>query len=188
MHRAPVLQLLRSHLALPLDPHEAEMTAEIIRFVEAHEDCFVRSCLSGHLTGSAWITDPTCTRTLLTHHRKLDKWLQLGGHADGQTELQDVAMREAREESGLTRLRLLEEAPFDVDRHWIPERKGVPGHWHLDLRFRIEADPSEPLVVSDESHDLAWVDVAKVADLNPEESMLRMVRKTLRQTSVGNTV
>ncbi|MBI5381283.1 MAG: NUDIX hydrolase [Opitutae bacterium] len=179
MHRAPVLALLRAHAALPLDPHEAEMTAEIIRFVEAHADCFLRSCLTGHLTGSAWIVDPARTRTLLTHHRKLDKWLQLGGHADGQTELAAVALREAQEESGLNRLRLVTAEPFDVDRHWIPERKGVPGHWHLDLRFVVEADPTEPLVVSDESHDLAWVELARVATLNPEESMVRMVRKTV---------
>jgi len=178
MHRSSVLAFLRNHQNLPLDEHEAAMTSEILRFVEAHEDCFLRSCLEGHLTGSAWITDSACQRTLLTHHRKLGKWLQLGGHADGDTDLAAVAMKEAREESGLTRLRLLSPSPFDVDRHWIPERKGVPGHWHLDLRFRIEADPDEPLVVSDESHALAWVSLAEVETLNPEESMLRMVRKT----------
>ena len=179
MHRAAVLALLRAHAVLPLDPHESAMTAAIIRFVEEHADCFLRSCLTGHLTGSAWIVDPARTRTLLTHHRKLGKWLQLGGHADGETDLLAVALREAREESGLTRLRPAATAPFDVDRHEIPERKGVPAHWHLDLRFLVEGDPAEPLVVSDESHDLAWVDLKRVATLNPEESMLRMVRKTL---------
>lgn len=178
MHRTLVLNQLRGHLSRPLDPHEAAMTAEILRFVEAHEDAFLRSCLTGHLTGSAWILSPDRTRTLLTHHRKLDKWLQLGGHADGQTDLREVALREAREESGLTRLRLLDQAVFDVDRHRIPERKGVPEHWHLDLRFLVEADPAEPLVISDESHDLAWVSLSDVERLNPEESMLRMVRKT----------
>ena len=179
MNRAAVLALLRAHAAQPLDPHESAMTAEIIRFVETHADCFLRSCLTGHLTGSAWIVDPARTRTLLTHHRKLDKWLQLGGHADGETDLLAVALREAREESGLTRLRPVKLAPFDVDRHEIPERKGVPAHWHLDLRFLVEGDPAEPLTVSDESHDLAWVELTRVAALNPEESMLRMVRKTL---------
>ena len=179
MHRTAVLTLLRTYAALPLDPHESSMTAEIVRFVEAHADCFLRSCLTGHLTGSAWIVDPGRTRTLLTHHRKLGKWLQPGGHADGETDLLGVALREAREESGLTRLRPVARAPFDVDRHEIPERQGVPAHWHLDLRFLVEGDPAEPRVVSDESHDLAWVDLTRVAVLNPEESMLRMVRKTL---------
>jgi len=178
MHRAPVLELLRQHATRALDAHEAEMTADTIRFVEAHTDCFHRSQLSGHLTGSAWIVDPARTRTLLTHHRKLDKWLQLGGHADGDSDLRAVALREAREESGLTRLRLVADEPFDVDRHLIPERKGVPAHFHYDLRFVIEADPAEPPAISDESHDLAWVELGRVTQLNSEESMARMVRKT----------
>ena len=105
MHRTAVLKLLRAHAALALDAHEAAMTADTIRFVEAHADCCSRTQLSGHLTGSAWIVDASRTRTLLTHHRKLDKWLQLGGHADGDPDLLAVALREGREESGLTRLR-----------------------------------------------------------------------------------
>lgn len=154
------------------------MAAEIIRFVEQHPDCLLRSCEPGHLTGSAWIVSPDRRRTLLTHHHKLDKWLQLGGHADGENDLLAVALREAREESGLTRLRPVSAAVFDVDRHWIPPRKADAGHYHLDLRFLIEADPNEPLVISTESKDLAWIDLGQVAALNPEESLLRMVRKT----------
>ena len=154
------------------------MTAEIIRFVEAHSDCLLRTCAPGHLTGSAWIVDAPRRRVLLTHHRKLDKWLQPGGHADGDPDLLAVALREAREETGLTRLRAVSPAAFDVDRHRIPPRGDTAEHWHLDLRFLVEADPEEALIISDESHDLAWVDLSRVAALNPEESMLRMVRKT----------
>lgn len=180
MHRTAVLQLLRAHAARPLDAHEAAMAADMIRFVEEHTDCFERSCLTGHLTGSAWIVDAARTRTLLTHHRKLDKWLQLGGHADGETNMLEVALKEAREEGGIAGLKPAGSDVFDVDRHWIPERKGVPGHWHYDVRFLIEADPNEPLVISDESHDLAWVELSRVTALNPEESMARMVRKSTR--------
>ena len=179
MHRDAVLKLLRAHAARTLDAHEAAMTAEIIRFAETHADCLRRSCVPGHLTGSAWIVSPDRTRTLLTHHHKLDKWLQLGGHADGDGDLLAVALREAREESGLTRLRVANSVIFDCDRHVIPARKNEPEHFHHDLRFMIEADPGEPLVISNESKDLAWVDVAHVTALNPEESMARMVRKTL---------
>jgi 8-oxo-dGTP pyrophosphatase MutT (NUDIX family) len=175
---APVLQLLRAHATLPLDPHEAEMTAEVIRFTQAHPDCLHRTCAPGHLTGSAWIVSPDRKQVLLTHHHKLERWLQLGGHADGDGDLLAVALREAREESGLTRLRVASTEVFDVDRHWIPPRKTAPGHYHHDLRFLIEADPDEPLVISNESKDLAWIALADVARLNPEESMARMVRKT----------
>jgi 8-oxo-dGTP pyrophosphatase MutT (NUDIX family) len=178
MHRTNVLYLLRAHATRPLDAHEAAMTADTLRFVETHPDCLLRTQLTGHLTGSAWIVDAARTRTLLTHHRKLDKWLQLGGHADGDPDLCAVALREAREESGLTRLRAVSAEIFDLDRHWIPERKTEPAHWHYDLRFMIEADPAEPIAVSDESHDLGWVELGRVAALNPEESMARMVRKS----------
>jgi 8-oxo-dGTP pyrophosphatase MutT (NUDIX family) len=178
MHRTAVLQLLRAHAARALDAHEAAMTAATIAFVEAHADCLLRTCAPGHLTGSAWVVSPDRTRALLTHHRKLDKWLQLGGHADGDPDLLAVARREAEEESGLPAVRAIGTAIFDVDRHWIPERKGEPGHYHYDLRFRFEADPAIPLRITNESKDLAWVDVSAVTGLNPEESMARMVRKT----------
>ncbi len=178
MHRAAVLKLLRAHAARPLEAHETAMTADAIGFVETHPDCLARTCAPGHLTGSAWIVSPDRTRTLLTHHHKLDKWLQLGGHADGDGDLLAVALREAREESGLTRVRAASTEIFDFDRHLIPARKSEPEHYHYDLRFLIEADPDEPLTISSESKDLAWVDLARVNALNPEESMARMVRKT----------
>jgi len=180
MKNAAVLVLLQRHLARALDAHEQAMTEAAIEFVVAQADCLLRTCVPGHLTGSAWIVSPDRRRTLLTHHHKLDKWLQLGGHADGDGDLAAVALREAREESGLTRLRLVEPEIFDFDRHWIPPRKQEPGHDHYDLRFMIEADPDAPLQISSESKDLAWVELDRVAILNSEESMARMVRKTPR--------
>ena len=180
MHRNDVLILLRRYSSSQSsDAHEAAMIADTIRFVEEHADCLLRSCVPGHLTGSAWIVSPDRTQTLLTHHLKLDKWLQLGGHADGDCDLLAVALREAREESGLQNVRAVSAKIFDVDRHWIPPRKTDPGHYHYDLRFLIEADPSEPLAISSESKDLAWVQLDRVTALNPEESLARMVRKTV---------
>ena len=180
MHREPVKRLLRAHARRALEPHEAAMTADTLRFVEEHADCFLRSCVPGHLTGSAWIVNAERTHTLLTHHLKLDKWLQLGGHADGDGDLLAVALREVEEESGLRRVRALSGTIFDLDRHWIPPRKSDPEHYHYDLRFLIEADPAEPIVrATGESKELAWVELGRVAALNPEESMARMVRKTV---------
>jgi 8-oxo-dGTP pyrophosphatase MutT (NUDIX family) len=177
--RDTVLGLLRNHVGKTSDAHEAAMLAATLAFVETEPNCAERTLAVGHLTGSAWIVDATRTRTLLTHHRKLHMWLQLGGHADGDLDLAAVAFREAQEESGLTRLRLVSGGLFDVDRHRIPARTNEPEHWHYDLRFMVEADPAEPFVVSEESHDLAWIEIARMAEFNGEESMLRMARKTL---------
>jgi 8-oxo-dGTP pyrophosphatase MutT (NUDIX family) len=178
MDLAPVLALLEAHANNDLSPGEAMAVARTVQFIGGHPDCLLRTCLEGHLTGSAWIVSGDRCMTLLTHHGKLDKWLQLGGHADGDPDLLAVAMREAFEESGLKSIRPVSTTLFDVDRHRIPARGSEPEHWHHDLRFMIEADPAEPLVISSESKELSWVEVARVTTLNPEESMARMVRKT----------
>ncbi len=172
------IALLRQHESRAEAGREAAILAEFFPFIAAYPDCLSRSCLEGHLTASAWVVDAERTRVLLTHHRKLNLWIQLGGHADGEADLLAAALREVREESGLTRVRAVSAEVFDVDRHRIPARKTEPEHWHFDVRFLIEADPAEPVVVSDESHDVAWVPLADVTRLNAEDSVARMVRKT----------
>lgn len=176
MHRRPLESLLESYV--PSGPIDAEARERILRFVRAHDDCFERTLLEGHVTGSAWIVNRSRTRCLLTHHRKLERWLQLGGHADGQTDIFEVAMREAVEESGLTSLRTASTAIFDCDVHPIPARRTEPRHFHYDVRFLLEADDAEPLVVSEESKELAWVALDDVAGLESDESVMRMVAKT----------
>ena len=145
-------------------------------------DPFTRDRLGGHFTASSWLVDASGRRVLLTHHRKLDRWLQLGGHADGDRDLARVALREAEEESGLVGLRV-EPAIFDLDRHWIPERGNVPGHWHYDVRYVVRAGANEEYVVSDESHDLAWREIAGIADAGADESMRRMAAKWLSRAA-----
>ena len=142
-------------------------------------DPFQRERLAGHFTGGAWLIDRAGRRVLLTHHRKLGRWLQLGGHADGDRDLAAVALKEAEEESGLTGLSVEPEL-FDLDRHWIPARPDVPAHWHYDLRYVVRAGDCEDYVVSEESLDLAWRDIAELlADPSSDESMRRMARKWL---------
>lgn len=177
MSRQDLLGRLRSHRAA--DAHEAAMLARIVRFVETREACFQRSLLEGHVTASAWVVDRERRHALLTHHAKLDKWLQMGGHCDGDADVLRVALREVEEESGLTDVKpLLEGAVFDVDAHDIPARRAEPAHVHYDVRFLFEADREAPLRLSDESHDLRWVAYEEIPLLNTDESVLRMLRKS----------
>lgn len=176
MTRETLLEQLRRHRAFTEE--EAEMTLRLTAFVEAHADCFERSLLVGHITASAWIVDFERTHTLLTHHGKLDKWLQLGGHTDGDADVLGSALREAREESGLAEVSAITPEIFDVDIHRIPARKTEPEHFHYDVRFLLEADRGVPLAISSESKDLRWVPLGSVEQLTQEESVLRMLRKT----------
>lgn len=164
-------------------PDEAATVEAFDALLAEHDagtaDAYVRARLAGHLTASSWLVDADGARVLLTHHRKLDRWLQLGGHADGERDLRAVALKEAQEESGLAAL-VLEGDLFDLDRHWIPEHKGVPGHWHYDARYVVRARGGDAFVVSDESHALAWREIAEVeSDPAMDESLRRMARKWL---------
>jgi len=175
MHRQPLLTKLREYQ--PYDSHERDMYETLVRFVETESECFERSLKIGHITGSAWIVDTSGTRALLTHHHKLDRWLQLGGHADGDPDILRVALREAHEESGLPNIRPLSEAIFDVDVHPIPARGDEPRHFHYDVRFLLEADANAPLVISSESKDLAWVPLNEMTHFTDESSIARMTAK-----------
>lgn len=154
-----------------------------VDFLLAQPDGFTREALEGHFTGSAWLVSADGERVLLTHHRKLGRWLQLGGHADGNRDLAQVALREAEEESGLAGLAVLPEL-FDLDRHRIPARGDEPEHWHYDVRYVVRAGANEGFVVSEESHALAWRSIREIAD-DPasDESLRRMAQKWLQQLS-----
>jgi 8-oxo-dGTP pyrophosphatase MutT (NUDIX family) len=158
-------------------PDEAATASLFGDLLDDGADAFVRERLAGHFTASSWLVSADGTRTLLTHHRKLGLWLQLGGHADGERDLRIAALKEAQEESGLPGLSI-ESGIFDLDRHWIPEHKGVPAHWHYDVRYVVRAGAEEDYVVSDESHDLAWRSIAGLAgDAGADASVRRMARK-----------
>lgn len=175
MHRQLLLAQLEDYAAR--HPDEADTVGSFIDFVRSESDCFERALTLGHVTGSAWIVNADGSEVLLTHHRKLDRWLQLGGHADGDPDVQAVALKEAREESGLEDFEPVGNGIFDIDIHPIPARKSDPEHLHYDIRYVLRATGATDYTVSDESHDLRWVKLDEVQELTTEESMLRMVRK-----------
>lgn len=162
-------------------PEQASTAREFARFLGSADDVFRRSHGFGHFTGSSWLVSADGQRVLLTHHRKLDRWLQLGGHADGEEDLARVALVEAEEESGLSGL-VLEGGIFDLDRHLIPARKADPDHYHYDVRYVVRASGSEDYVVGDESHDLAWRPIIELVD-EPglDDSVRRMALRWIRQ-------
>jgi 8-oxo-dGTP pyrophosphatase MutT (NUDIX family) len=176
MHRNEIRRLLSGYRAN--SPEDEIQLSRMWQFIEAQPNCFERTLQIGHVTGSAWIVSPDRTQTLLSHHRKLDIWVQLGGHADGNPDIFAVALREAREESGLSRLYPLTQGIFDIDIHLIPTTTEEPGHYHYDVRFIFEADPGDKLIVSHESKALAWVSFDRINDFKVDASVRRMAAKT----------
>lgn len=177
MHRHALLALLDSYLTRY--PGEGDTTLRFRDFVTRNPECFERRLREGHVTGSAWILDSRGEKTLLTHHRKLNLWLQPGGHADGNGDVLAVARQECLEETGLSSLVPVSPEVFDLDIHAIPARKEDPAHFHYDVRFLFRDQGNEPFVVSAESHDLAWVPLARLEDYTLEWSMRRMRDKAL---------
>ena len=172
MHRNKLLRLLSRYEA----SHPAEDLVRFRAFVERQPRCFERDCWDdGHITASAAVLDPGGSAMLLTLHAKLGKWLQLGGHADGDADPLAVACREAREESGLV-VRPLTTDAIDCDIHAIPAQGDEPAHFHYDVRFLVVAEPT-PLTITPESIALKWVPLAKIESVTSEASLLRMASK-----------
>lgn len=152
-----------------------------LEFVALNDEFWQRSTLSGHLTGSAWVLNPTKDKALLIHHRGLDKWFQPGGHAEPtDASLLETARREAAEECGIQGLTLLSEEVFDLDIHIIPGKNDIPEHLHYDLRFvflaaSVELDPDLA-----EVKDLNWVSIdSLLRNLDTQQSLRRMAIKSL---------
>jgi 8-oxo-dGTP pyrophosphatase MutT (NUDIX family) len=179
MHRNPLIQQLQEYQTRW--PEEAALAQRFIRFLTDHDDGFERELQVGHVTGSAWLVNRAGTHILLTHHKKLNIWVQLGGHADGDSDLLRVSMREAEEESGLSEIVPVSTQIFDIDAHAIPRRGDFPEHTHWDIRYALQAKGNEDYVVSEESHDLRWVEIATLPGFTQEATLLRMAAKWLER-------
>ena len=163
----------------PTNFEEIENKQKMLNFLNNNEDCFERNLSIGHFTGSCWIENHDGTKFLLTLHKKIGLWLQLGGHADGDSDIARVALREAHEESGLQHIELLSEEIFDIGVHLIAAYRNVPAHYHYDVRFLMRAFDDD-IKISDESDDLKWFSVPPTHETNLGDGVVRMFKKWKR--------
>lgn len=178
-YRDLLIQSIREYQSISRD--ELTFKKQFLELLE-HPRAFFRDHLPGHITASSWIVDKDRRFALLTHHAKLNRWLQPGGHADGNEDVLAVAQREAYEETGLTSLQLVHPGIFDLDIHLIPARDDFPEHYHYDVRFLFQANKDEAITVSSESHAVAWVPNEEVPRKTGNNvSILRMAAKARKE-------
>jgi 8-oxo-dGTP pyrophosphatase MutT (NUDIX family) len=160
-------------MAAPSGPEQER----ILRFLADNPDALARSCLIGHLTGSALVVDPTDHRILVLYHSKLQCWLQPGGHADGDPDLARVALREATEETGIDGLRVVEPA-IDLDIH-VVDPPGEDRHEHYDVRFLVVAPSGAHAVGNHESKGLRWIFSNQLASVGADSGLCRLADRGL---------
>jgi 8-oxo-dGTP pyrophosphatase MutT (NUDIX family) len=176
MHRNQLLTKLEAYF--PTHAQEIIAKRDIIDFVQRYPDCFERSLALGHITASAWLLNKDHSQALLMHHAKLDKWVQLGGHCDGDSDVVAVAVKEAQEESGINGIVPLNDAIFDIDIHLIPANSREQEHYHYDIRFLLAVTSDETVVHNKESKALRWFGKDDTLPTN-SESVTRMFSKWL---------
>jgi 8-oxo-dGTP pyrophosphatase MutT (NUDIX family) len=155
MHRTKLLNLLLTYI--PTDEGEIYNKQQMLYGLNQYPDCFRRDCEIGHFTASCWLENYDGTQFLLTKHKKLGDWLQLGGHTDGDPDLLKVSLKEAHEESGLQNIKIVARDIFDIGYHLIPKYQNTPQHYHYDVVFLLRASKrDEAIQISNESEDLRW--------------------------------
>lgn len=183
MHRNNLQNLLKRYN--PTDTQEIQYKSRMLDFLEGHKDCFERTLSEGHFTGSCWLINSDGSKFLMTLHKKIRLWLQLGGHADGDGDLARVALREAYEESGLRHIELVSSDIFDIDIHLFSSRKKeVPDHYHYDVRFLLRT-ADDNIKISEESDDLRWFSTPPSENIGT--GVVRMYEKW-RKLNIGMQV
>lgn len=168
-----LLELSRFRKRHPDDP----VAGRFRSFVEAHPNALDRALDVGHVTASAWVVDRSARAAVLVFHPKLARWLQPGGHLEPGEATAEASLREAREETGLTQLRLVDGEIFDLDVHRIPARPGEPAHWHWDVRHLVEGSARERPAPTEEVRTATWTGWDEVRSKVGAESVLRLVRR-----------
>ncbi len=175
MNRTALITLLQNYC--PTASEEIIFKKDMLAFIKSNSYCFERTLESGHVTASCWLVNKDNSEALLTHHMKLDRWFQLGGHCDGETDVLGVAIKEAQEESGINAIEPVSSDIFDIDIHLIPENKREKAHYHYDVRFLLRVTSDEQTAVSHESKELRWISKELSQLPSHEPSMVRMFTK-----------
>ncbi len=175
MKRSALTTLLHNYH--PTAPEEIIFKESMLQFMAAHEDCFERTLEIGHFTASCWLLNKDGDKALLLHHAKLDRWFQLGGHCDGDSDVLAVAIKEAQEESGIMGISPVSEEIFDIDIHPIPENKRDKAHDHYDVRFLLQVTSDEDIVSNRESKELRWIGKNRSELPTDNPSVVRMFQK-----------
>lgn len=173
---AELLDSVRAHH--PADARERGHHTSFLLLLTTAADPFSRGGYNpGHVTAGVFIVDGE-GRLLLHHHRRLDRWLQMGGHIEEGESAREAALREGREESGLTDLELVGDTPLDLDVHAIPAGRGEPAHHHFDVRFLARTQSPQSIKLDEtESRELAWVNFDRAETMMNEEASSRVLRK-----------
>lgn len=156
MKRNYLIELLKNYS--PTSKEEKEYKTRMLGFINKNSNCFERSLEEGHITASSWLVNKDMNKALLMHHAKLNIWVQLGGHSDGDNNPLAVAIKEAKEESGINNIKAVEEKIFDIDIHLIPENKKEKAHYHYDVRFLLQVMSDDAIKQNRESKELRWID------------------------------
>lgn len=170
---------------IPKSDREAADKKQILHYLEGGRDALTREDTVAHFTASSWVTDPSRTKVLMAYHNIYRQWAWLGGHADGEADLAVVALREAREETGIDQIRFLDSAPVSLEvlnvASHIKNSEIVSPHLHLNLTYLFEADPAHSLrVKSDENSAVGWRTEEQVIAGVTEDQIIPIYEKLLR--------
>ena len=156
---------------------------QILDFLAKADAPYERINDVGHITASGLLLNSNCSKFLLMHHKKLNLWLQPGGHCDGDSDVLQVAIRESQEESGIAEIVPIMLNIFDIDVHIFPANLKEKEHYHYDIRFLLKTINNDSFVQNEESHELRWIDIKDYnnLDLISNNSIIRMVKKYINR-------